>query len=407
MNDLLKIGIWGCGEFSSHFTELFMAHPYVRSVIACDSIHENADAFAKKFNIEACYSIDELLEKDINAVAVFTPRHTHGPMVIQALKAGKHVYSAVPMASEISHCEEIVRLVKETNLTYMMGETCVYYPCSLYCREQMQNGAFGKFVYGEAQYHHDISHFSAHHRSEISVLGVPPFFYPTHSLGMLLSASGSYVTKVTAFGYEDTEDEPYFKKEINQWGNIYSNAFSLMKLANGGIIRVNECRRVGFKAPSSYISSFFGTQGGYQFSNAQHIFTKLNEGGVSLSDVSDYLNPEEMTKNKNLPDFKQKVANHTWQWDSFSPIQKRSRLPESFNGLENGHMASHQFLVDDFCTAAYKGLLPTVNAWVAARFTVPGIVAFDSVKADGTPCYVPDFGDPPSNIASLTPEREE
>ncbi len=398
MKELLKIGILGCGGFSAGFVGLFLAHPYVKSAVACDTVKENADAFAEKFNIEACYSMDELLEKDINAVAIFTPRHTHGPLVIKALKAGKHVYSAVPMASEISHCEEIVRLVKETRLTYMMGETCVYYPCSMFCREKMQNGEFGKFVYGEAQYHHDISHFGAHHRSEIDVLGVPPFYYPTHSLGMMLAATGSYVTKVTAMGYEDTEDEPYFKKEINKWGNVFSNAYSLMRLKNGGVIRINECRRIGAKAPSSYISSFYGTRGGYQFSNAQHIFTHLSDKGVDLEDVSDYLNPEEMTKNKALPDFKEKVANHAWQDSSFAPIQAPSVLPDEFSGLGNGHMASHQFLVNDFCNAAYNGTLPAVNAWVASRFTVPGIAAFESVKADGMPVDVPDFGDPPADM---------
>lgn len=395
MNELLKVGVLGCGEFSEHFVELFLAHPYVESVVVCDVIRENAESFGKKFNTDYCFSLDELLKKNINAVAVFTPRHTHGPVVIEALKHGKHVYSAVPMASEISHCEEIVKLVNETGLTYMMGETCVYYPCSMFCKEKMQNGEFGKFVYGEAQYHHDISHFTEHHRADVKALGVPPFFYPTHSLGMILNATDSYVTKVTAMGYKDTEDDPYFKKGINLWDNVYSNAYSLMRLANGGVIRINECRRIGCKAPSSSIPAFYGTKGGYQFSNAQHIFTKNSEGGVDLTDISDYLNPEEMTKNKNLPDFKNRVANHEWQWDSFAPIQPHARLPKEYDGLGNGHMASHQFLIDDFCTAAYNNILPTVNAWLAARFTVPGIVAYESLKKDGVPLDVPDFGDPP------------
>ena len=39
-----------------------------------------------------------MLESDVDAVAIFTQRWTHGPLVVQALRAGKHVYSAVPMA---------------------------------------------------------------------------------------------------------------------------------------------------------------------------------------------------------------------------------------------------------------------------------------------------------------------
>ena len=395
MKERIRIGILGCGEFSMHFVPLFEKHPYVDKVCVADTDLEKAKYYGEKFGIDYYSSLDELLETDINAVAIFTPRHTHGPLVIQSLKAGRHVYSAVPMASEISHCEEIVRLVKETGLTYMMGETCIYYPCSMYCREQYEKGEMGNFVYAESQYHHDISHFSRHHKEDLKAIGVPPFFYPTHSISMVLSAVGSYVTKVTAMGYEDTEDDLVFKKGVNLWDNTVSNAFSLMRLANGGVIRVNECRRIGWKAPSSYISSFYGTKGGYQFSNAQHIFTKHTEEGVELQDVSDYLNPKDMTENKDDPDFKNKVANHKWQWDSFSPIQHPELLPESYEGLPNGHMATHQFLVNDFCTAAYNHTLPSVNAWVAARYTVPGIVAYESIQQGGVTLDVPDFGDPP------------
>lgn len=34
---------------------------------------------------------------------------------------------------------------------------------------------------------------------------------------------------------------------------------------------------------------------------------------ITLEDVSDYVNPIAMTENKDLPDFKQRVANHEWQ----------------------------------------------------------------------------------------------
>jgi phage tail protein X len=213
---------------------------------------------------------------------------------------------------------------------------------------------------------------------------------------MVLNAVGSYVTKVTAMGYEDTEDDPIFKKGVNMWDNTISNAFSMMRLANGGVMRVNECRRIAWKAPSSSISAFYGTKGAYQFSNAQHVFVKHTEEGVELTDVSDYVNPVDMTAHKNDPDFKNQVANHTWQWDSFAPIQTPDVLPESYKDLPNGHMATHQFLINDFCNAVHNHTLPTVNAWVAARYTVPGIVAYDSILQGGVTLDVPDFGDPPT-----------
>ena len=173
-----------------------------------------------------------------------------------------------------------------------------------------------------------------------------------------------------------------------------------MQLSNGGVARVSECRRIGYKSPSSYINGFYGTKGSYQFSNAQHTVVTIDPR-VHAQDVSDEVNPAAMTENKNDPDFKTKAANHVWQWNSFAPVQydEVARLPESYRTMseENGHMASHQLLIDDFCTAVYEGKLPTVNAWVAARYTIPGLIAHRSAQMGGVPLDVPDFGDPPEN----------
>jgi len=118
---------------------------------------------------------------------------------------------------------------------------------------------------------------------------------------------------------------------------------------------------------------------------------------VELTDVSAKVNPYEMEAHRGEPDFMNKVANHTYQWNMFSPIQDErvAKLPESYKGLPNGHMASHQMLIDDFCTAAYFDKMPTVNAWQAARFTVPGLLAHQSMLRNGEAIDVPDFGDAP------------
>ena len=312
---------------------------------------------------------------------------------------GKHVYSAVPMAISVEDCKKIIDAVKRTGLTYMMGETCVYYPCSMYCAQAYKKGQFGNFVYGESQYFHDLSHFPDNFINDRKSSAVPPFHYPTHSTAMILNATDAYAVKVSAVGYVDKEENTPFAVGENHWDNLFSNEISLMQLSNGGIARVAECRRIGYKAPSSFISGFYGTKGSYQFNNAQHLVTHLTKEGVDIEDVSDYVNPTEMTKNKNSESFKQDVSNHAYQWNSFAPIQfkEAERLPEAYknNPEQNGHMASHQLMIDDFCTAVSEGKMPYVNAWRAARYTIPGIIAHESALQGGILLDIPDFGDAP------------
>jgi hypothetical protein len=53
-------------------------------------------------------------------------------------------------------------------------------------------------------------------------------------------------------------------------------------------------------------------------------------------------------------------------------------------------------LVDDFVRAVETATTPPINAWTAARFTVPGIIAHQSALQGGARLQVPDFGDAPA-----------
>ena len=397
----IRVCVVGCGEFARCFVPLFKAHPAVEKVFVCDLEKQKALSYREKFDVDIIDSFEDAIERsDVNAIAVFTQRHTHADLVVRSLMAGKDVYSAVPMAITVEDCKRIIDATALSGKIYMMGETCVYYPSSMYCKKLNSEGKIGNFVYGEAQYFHDISHFPKPFRENKPTSAVPPFFYPTHSTAMILNATDSYALKVTAFGYKDKEEDTPFAVGQNPWDNEFSNEFALMSLANGGVARICECRRIGYKAPSSYVQGFYGTKGSYQMSNAQHIFSAITEKGVELTDVSDIVNPQMMTDNRDSEGFKNDVANHKYQGVDYAPVQmeRYNELPDEFKNIPktNGHMASHQLLIDDFCKAVVSQKQPYVNAWRAARYTIPGLVAHESAKQGGVPLDIPDFGDCPT-----------
>ena len=78
-----------------------------------------------------------------------------------------------------------------------------------------------------------------------------------------------------------------------------------------------------------------------------------------------------------------------------SAVHPVERLPREFAGLPNGHAGAHQFLVDDFVTACASGQLPPNNAWDAARYMLPGLVAHESALQGGALLPIPDFDNPP------------
>ena len=110
MRKRIRIGVVGAGAFSGDFIRLFKLHPDVEEVALADLDAEKLQQKAEFYGITRAYhSLEDMLkEKDIDCIGVFTQRHLHGPMVLQALEAGKHVYSAVPIACTIEeiglHC---------------------------------------------------------------------------------------------------------------------------------------------------------------------------------------------------------------------------------------------------------------------------------------------------------------
>lgn len=396
----LRIGVVGAGQFAPSFIPLFAAHPDVDEVRLTDVLPERTVAVAERFGLETTYqSYDEMLASDVDAIAIFTQRWTHGPLVLQALQAGKHVHSSVPMAITVDEIAAIIDTVRVTGLTYAMGETSYYYPSSVYCRAKLAAGEFGRVFYAEGDYVHDmdLGFYAAYQFSGgeqwKETASYPPMLYPTHAVGNVLSVTGDHATAVSCIGVTDQRGDGVFDKSVSKWQNDISNASALFATADGGAMRTNEMRRVGY--PSHIRESrlrVFGTEGSFE----QLATVSLWQTREGVEDVTEQLE----TKPRVALDSPELEGIDPALRDAFTsgcaPIHDRTRLPASYAGLPNGHEGSHQFLADDFVRAVISGTQPPVNAWTAARFTLPGVIAHESAKQGGVQLPVPDFGDAPS-----------
>lgn len=420
----VNLGIVGFGEFSKGFVEIYTTHPDINRVVGAELIKERRDEIKKEFNLDAMYeSYDEMLEKDteLNSIAIFSQRHQHGPMIIKALKAGKNVFTAVPMGCTQEEIQEIIKLVEEKRLIFMVAETCYYFPCAIYCREKYKSGEFGRFVYGESQYYHDITEmfksFSSLGNEWKKVAGIPPMYYSTHSMSMLFSAIDDYPVEVRCLGYEDVTKDDIYGEGKNNWNNPFSNQVALFKMSKGGIARINEFRRVGTIKPSSYITGIYGERGAYECSGMQHMFVKgiLPGQQEDIEDAGDLLNTCEYVEKKDHLTLKDSCISWTYTI-GYSKIHDIDRLPKAHRNIDKwskyrdiviGHNGSHMFLVDDFVRAVVSGKLPPNNAWESARYTLPGIIAHESSMNDGKAMPIPDFGDAPADWEKLTFEKKD
>jgi len=60
-------------------------------------------------------------QRDVEAVVISTPDHTHAVIAAEAMKRGKHVFLETPLAHDVWEVRQLARLAAETGVTTQMG----------------------------------------------------------------------------------------------------------------------------------------------------------------------------------------------------------------------------------------------------------------------------------------------
>jgi predicted dehydrogenase len=136
------IGVGGKGSSDTDHAGLF------GDVVAlCDiddrHLDEKAKDFpkAKKFN--DFRTLLEKMGKDIDAVTVSTPDHTHAPAAAMAIKMGKHVYCQKPLTHDVYEARRLLELAREYKVCTQMGNQGTALPQFRTSVEMIQAGAVG------------------------------------------------------------------------------------------------------------------------------------------------------------------------------------------------------------------------------------------------------------------------
>jgi len=389
----LRLAVIGGGQFSSSFIHLFQAHPFVEEVALVELNSERRASIAAKFSIKQTFaSLSELWNSDFNAVAIFTPRWTHAQIASEAIQNGRHVYTAVPMGITQEEISQLVEASSKTKLTYFMAETSFYYPAVVFSRRKFAEGQMGKFVYGEGEYLHDMSHgFSDAYAANggddwKSTASFPPMLYSTHSVSTILSVTGAQATSVTCIGLKDTAGDGIFDSNVSMWKNDQSNQIALFETSDGGVMRIAELRRVGTAPLESTVRmSIFGTEGSFEQQVGYASWATKNSFDIITDEIGTFSDVENPYSLK--PDY---IPPNLWD-GGFARVHDRSQLPKEFVGLSNGHGGSHQFMVDDFVMDAVGERKAPMNVIDAARYTIPGVLAHQSAQKAGQKLQIPQY----------------
>ncbi len=152
--NMIRFGFIGAGQISFPSAKKINAHPQARVVAAYDTNPARLKALCDANEIERAYATKEALfaDPEIDAVYIAVPNAFHAPLSIEALRAGKHVILDKPFALTVEEAEEVMKVIKETGKTFVLGMNRRFDPDSQKIRSLAAEGVFGDIYHAKASW---------------------------------------------------------------------------------------------------------------------------------------------------------------------------------------------------------------------------------------------------------------
>ncbi len=367
----VNVAIIGLG-FGAEFIPIYQRHPQANMYAICQRTDSKVNQIGDAFGIEKRYTSydDVLADSEVDFVHINTPIPDHAPQAIAALQAGKHVMSTVPMATTIEECEEIVNLVRETGLKYMMAETVVYAREFLYVKELYEKGDLGKIQFLQASHHQDMDGWPDYWP------GLPPMHYATHCVGPCLALTRAEAEYVSCFGSGTIREEL-----IAKYNSPHAVQTTHIKFRNSDITA--RIYRALFDTARQYRESFdvYGTKMAFEW--------PLIEGEDAVLHTAKKPEPE-IPQRVKVPDYAHLLPEEIRPFTTGGVYDADDQQHLSFT-QGGGHGGSHPHLAHEFISALIENRDPYPNAVQSANWTCVGLCAHESALKGGEIVRLPEF----------------
>ncbi len=262
------VGVWHV--HAPEYTDA--AKKYGEVVGVYEENREWCEDFAKRMDIRAFESYDELLGSEAEAIIVCTATNKHTEYIVKAANAGKHIFTEKVLALDTEGCEAIAEAVKKNGVKFVISFPWKFNAGIMAVKKAVDDGLVGKVNY--------VRFRNCHSGSTDHWL--PAHFYNKEECGggamIDLGAHGMYLAHWILGepdGYASTfnhfcRDE---KDALLNPDGIEDNAVTVMSY-NSGAIAINETGFVTIGCPETFE---VGGENGYLV---------YNGGAASLCDRS-------------------------------------------------------------------------------------------------------------------------
>lgn len=341
-------------------------HPQAELVAVCDAcapLLKGCRSLAAQNHVTvACYTdFDKFIQHDMDAVVLANYATEHAPFAVRLLDSGRHVCSEVLACQTMAEAVQLVEAVERNRKVYAYAENYCYFRGTLEMRRLYRQGEIGEFLHGEGEYVHDcestwirITRGEKNHWRN----WVPSTFYCTHSIGPVMTITGTRPTRVTAYETPNINKRRFGCRSAD-------GAVIVCQMSNGATMKVLPW--ANFKrAPEAIWYAIYGSKGMMETDRWGDLFNRVNiyrEGHPQYSQNLNY-----------MPEF-----------------PKTSGLSR----MIGGHGGSDFYTMDHFL-AAIRGEPEgrcIIDVYQGLDMTLPGTLGYRSIVNGNIPLDVPDLRD--------------
>ena len=203
---VVRVGFVGCGLQGTEHIKNLLDLEGVELRAVCDIVPEKAERAQKlakeagkrepKAFTKGPRDFERLCaEEDLDLVYTATPWEWHVPVMLAAMRNGKHAATEVPAAQTIEDCWKLVETAEKLRKHCLLMENCCYDRPELMVLHMLRKGLFGEAMHAEVGYQHDLREIKFESRDEglwrrAHATRLNANLYPTHGLGPAAQAMG-------------------------------------------------------------------------------------------------------------------------------------------------------------------------------------------------------------------------
>jgi len=287
--ETVRIGYVGIGGQGGGHVRNLVKIPGCRITAVCDIRPERTDWATKQITAagqppptaftRGPRDFERLCETaDVDLVYNATPWEWHVPIMLAAMKNGKHAATEVPAAMTVDDCWAMVESAEKYRKHCVLMENCNYDRMEMMVYNMVRKGVLGEVLHAEGGYLHDLRSIKFADEGEglwrrawsMKLNGNP---YPTHGLGPVANCLDN--NRGDRFDYMVSMSGP--SRGLQDWAAEHVPAdspkrkekyvlgdynLSLIKTARGRTILVEHCTNL--PRPYSRINMVQGSKGIFQ-----------------------------------------------------------------------------------------------------------------------------------------------